>query len=133
MTYDPNSPAEIRARAMADARRAEREAKRAAERASQPDPVAKVSDHGPDLDEPCPDPSAPDAAAQLYGALYRRMWRLAMRAASTNQDIVSAFSVARLAAGVGKVAPPPKEYRLPMASLLPPQGASDAKPTGGDA
>lgn len=102
-------------------------------RAAREDRAARAGavDNGPDLDEPCPDPSAPDAAAQLYGALYRRMWRLAMRAASTNQDIVSAFSVARLAAGVGKVAPPPKEYRLPMASLLPPQGAKETKVDGG--
>ena len=112
---------------MADARRAEREAKRA-ERATKvsPDVAALAS-------EPCPDPMGPDAATALYCRGYRRMWAMFGDSASTNQDVIQGFGVARLAAAVGKTPPPQTTFRLPMASLLPPQGASDAKPTGGDA
>ena len=107
-----------RDKAAAEARQAKREEEAAALR---------------EMFGPKPKATDPDALSRLFEAAFDGLWYVLTKASTSDQDRISAFSVARLAAGVGKVAPPPKEYRLPMASLLPPQGATDAKPTGGDA
>lgn len=97
-------------------RRAAAEAKRKGGNRSLPsatDPTMRASVGG----EPG-DPFAPDALKALFGFGYRRLWNVFADPASTNQDIISAFTAARLAAGIGKEAPQPTEFKLPMGSLL---------------
>lgn len=72
---------------------------------------------------PCPDPFAPDGMKQLLGVWFRRLWESGHDRTLTQMDISNGFGAARLAAGVGKDAPTPTQYRLPMDSLL---GASES-------
>jgi hypothetical protein len=78
-------------------------------------------------DEACPDPLDPQASRALYAAFYRRLWALAHSAKATNMDVISGFSAAKGAAGVGKEAPPPEARVLDMASILGNGVASDGE------
>ena len=97
------------------AARVERDRLAAEARAARRDAEASAL---PDFGEP-PDPDSPDALRDLFRAAYAGLWYVITKRSTSDQDRIAAFGVARLASGVGKEAPKPKEYRLPMASLLP--------------
>jgi hypothetical protein len=66
----------------------------------------------------CPDPSSPDAHKALYAKFFRRMWAIAVDERTTVDNVIQGYAAARLAAGVGKEAPPPTAFKVKMASLL---------------
>lgn len=61
------------------------------------------------LDDPCPDPSSPDALRLAFERAYRVFWRAIPIAPEMGpaalQNVVAVFNAARLAYGIGKAAP----------------------------
>lgn len=121
---DPPPPRVQREARREENRRLHREQTAARQAAMAPDPWPLADAAAPDFD-------SDDADAELHKLSRRALFHVITSPASTNQDRIAAYSVTRLAAGVGKAPTPQRVYRLPMESLLPPLHATEPDGTSG--